>query len=42
MIDVVGVPVLDSHGKWIDAPLGLVGKFLPSLSKILLVTAQKQ
>jgi 2-polyprenyl-3-methyl-5-hydroxy-6-metoxy-1,4-benzoquinol methylase len=40
--DVAGVTIMDSHGKWIDVPMGLVGKLLPSFSKILLITAQKQ
>jgi len=40
--DVAGVTSLDSRGKWIDGPMGLLGKLLPSFSKILLITAQKQ
>jgi 2-polyprenyl-3-methyl-5-hydroxy-6-metoxy-1,4-benzoquinol methylase len=42
LIDVSGVPHLESFGKWLDTPLSWVGKFLPSFSKLLLITAQKQ
>ena len=42
VMDVAGLTTLDSMGKWIDGSLGLFGKLLPSFSKILMVTAQRE
>lgn len=39
VIDVCGVLHLESMGKWVDRPMGWVGKVLPSFSKLLMVTA---
>lgn len=41
LVDVCGVPSLESRGRLIDGSLGFVGKILPSFSKLLMVTAQK-
>lgn len=41
LIDVSGIPNLESHGRLIDGTLAWFGKVLPSLSKLLMVTAQK-
>lgn len=41
IIDVQGVPLLKSHGKWMDWSLGLFGKVFPSVTKLLLITARK-
>jgi 2-polyprenyl-3-methyl-5-hydroxy-6-metoxy-1,4-benzoquinol methylase len=41
IIDIAGIPTLESRGKWIDAPLSWMGKVFPSFSKLLMVTAQK-
>lgn len=39
--DVRGILQLESKGKWIDQSMGIIGKMLPSLSKLLMVTARK-
>jgi methionine biosynthesis protein MetW len=39
--DVSGVPGLQEHGKLVDLSLGWVGKFLPSWTKLLMVSARK-
>lgn len=39
--DVSGVPGLEEHGRLLDRSLGWVGKFLPSWSKLLMVSARK-
>ncbi len=39
--EIRGVPTLASQGKWLDAPLALAGRFLPGLSKLLMVKATK-
>ena len=41
LVDVQGVPLLTSHGKWMDWSLGLFGKAFPSVAKLLLITARK-
>lgn len=41
LVDICGIPHLESWGKWADQSLGVVGKLLPSFSKLLMVTAQK-
>ncbi len=41
LIDVCGIPNLQSRGRWIDGSLGIVGKILPSFSKLLMLTAQR-
>lgn len=42
LLDVSGIPMMESWGKLFDTSLGLIGKALPSLSKLLMVTAQKK
>ena len=41
LVDVSGIPKLESWGKWVDHSLGIVGKILPGFSKMLMVTAKK-
>jgi len=41
LVDVCGIPKLESWGKLLDHSLGVVGKILPSFSKLLVVTARK-
>jgi SAM-dependent methyltransferase len=41
LVDVSGIPKLESWGKWVDQSLGIVGRLLPSFSKVLMVTAKK-
>ncbi len=42
ILDLSGIPSIESWGKWIDTPLALFGKVVPSLSKLLMVTARKK
>ncbi len=41
LVDVYGIPKLGSWGRLLDQSVGVVGKILPSFSKLLMVTAKK-
>jgi hypothetical protein len=41
LMEVYGIPKLESCGKVLDRSLAAVGKIFPSFSKLLLVTARK-
>ena len=36
-----GIPTIEPKGRWLDAPLAIAGRFLPSFSKILMAKARK-
>ncbi len=41
VMEVQGILDLETHGKWIDFSLGLMGKAFPGFSKVLMGIAQK-